>query len=653
MALDASKWQVQTNKAIRYIGGDHGTATTNYVTVLELHRWLQDLADDASVSGDDFMDITTVNPSDKKYDTIITLTNGYNLDDAYTTPASEFIYGGSIIQGTGGTEAIYDGISVVANRGVKVNVIQDGAVLSNDFWNSVPDGSKTDSTATVSGVNSTGQKVLNVSDGSLFVAGDTIMIGTVVDEEYLVDSVAANALTLTENLGTATSGGETVYFSVRGINSDPSTGVAMRFMVKVRDSGADIDNKALLFTTREWFSTFSGFRIPATGRGVNVVPLSYSTDLNNTTPIATVAAYSGITNVTSGWNNIDVDQDSTDEYYYSEWNRATYTINQFYQWMKWSTRAGMATTLYGLAGELFRGITHSVEFTGAATPSPFSESNRDFTWGSGATAGTGQLLAMDTTNHIAYIQLLTGVVPTDSMSVSDGTNSATTIGSDSVVEKAVSTPVCGQSTGTSLVGAYGFSLEYADLAVNDKITALDGITRQPPNNVQFTVQGIQTNWRILVGPEDGAGALKYDQLTSDVQLTGASVSSVVYTEAVPANTPSTNGTLRIHRADGSYTRHPYDTHTPGTKTFALSTPTNFSTNNGHSDKKFFISYIDADSGGTSISFNTVQTTEKTLFVEARYAGTGPDYTDSIKPAKTTGTLGSTGGSATISSVSDA
>jgi len=49
----------------------------------------------------------------------------------------------------------------------------------------------------------------------------------------------------------------------------------------------------------------------------------------------------------------------------------------------------------------------------------------------------------------------------------------------------------------------------------------------------------------------------------------------------------------------------------------------------------------------------VQTSNQTLYVEARFGGTGPNYTDSIKPAKTSGVLGSSGGSATVSSVSDA
>jgi hypothetical protein len=580
MALDATKWQVKSDKGIRYIGGAHGTATANYVTVLELHRWLQDLADDASMANDDFMDITNANPSDKKFDTIITLVNGYTLDDAHTTPASEYIYGGSIIQGSGGTEVIYDGVSVVAARGVVVNVVQNNTVLTNKFWNNTPNGE-----------------------------------------------------------------------AFAGINPAPASGIAMQFMVKVKTAGAFIDNAALLFTTREWGKTFSEFRIPATGRGVNVVPLTYADDLNNTTGSGTVATWTAITNTTAGFKQIDVNQDSSVENYYSEWNRDTYSINQFYERMKYITRNGETGTLYGLAGEKFRGITHVIDIgtptggtfaTGGATP---------LSWGSGATAGTAQVLANDTTNHILYVQLLTGVVPGNSVTVTQGAVSATTAASNAVSEKTVSAPFCGASTGSSLVGAYGFTLEYADLAVNDKITAFDGVTRQPPNNVVFTVNGVLSGYRVLVGPEDGSGGLLKNQLTLAGALTGAAVTSVVVNEAIPANTPS-SGTIRIQRADGSYTRHPYSAVNTGTKTFTI-TSHNFSTNNAGANANTFISYIDGSASGTSISFNTVQTATQTLFIEARFGGTGPNYTDSIKPSKTTGSLGSTGGSATISPVSDA
>jgi hypothetical protein len=580
MTLEADKWQVGTDKIVVYTGGAHGTGTANYVSVLELHRWLQDLADDASVADhgdDDFMDITTLNPSDKKFDTIITLVNGYTLDTAGGNPAPEFIFGGSIIQGSGGSEVIYDGISVVGNRGVLVNVIQNNTVLANKFWNNVPNGE-----------------------------------------------------------------------SFAGLNPDPANGVAMRFMVKVKNAGSPIDNGALLFTTREEGKSFSEFRIPSTGRGVNVVPLTFTTDLNNPTDWTTISGWTTIANLKEGYSQVDVDQNSANENYYGKWDRDTgtpYTINQFYQRMKWLTRNGETTTIYGVAGEKFRGITH--ELTVTHDSGTFVEPEL-LTW----STGTGQLLAVDSTTASTkiYMQLLTGTAPSSGQVTGAGAGAATVSAN---TEKPVSTPFCGQSTGSSLVGAYGFTLEYLDLAVNDKITALDGVTRSPPNNVQFTVGGIQSGWRVLVGPEDGAGGLDYDQLSITTPITAAGVTSVTVFEAIPANTPAPTGTIRIERADGQFTRHPYSEVNTGTKTFTIASH-DFDTNNSGTspNNRVFISYIDAASGGTSISFNTVQSEIQTLYVEARYGGT-PPYTNSIKPAKTTGSLTGTGGSATISSVSDA
>ena len=286
-----------------------------------------------------------------------------------------------------------------------------------------------------------------------------------------------------------------------------------------------------------------GQDFPSTGRGVNVVPLTYADDLNNTTASGTVATWSTIANLTAGWNAIDVNQDSANEYYCSKWNRDTYTINQFYERMKYATRNGETTTLYNIPGEMFRGITHAIDI-GTPSGGTFAEGGAtNLSWGSGATAGTAKILANDTTSHVLYVQLLTGVVPGNAVTVTQGAVTATTAGSNAVVEKPVSAPFCGASTGPSLVGAYGFTLEYADLAVNDKITALDGTTRQPPNNVTFTVNGVQSGWYVMVAPYD-AGNIDYNQLTLNGTLTGAAVTSVVVNEAIPANTPS-SGTIRI------------------------------------------------------------------------------------------------------------
>ena len=54
MPIVAADWSVtRSNGNIRYIGDDHDGASPSYATVIEFHRWLQDLADDASSSGDE------------------------------------------------------------------------------------------------------------------------------------------------------------------------------------------------------------------------------------------------------------------------------------------------------------------------------------------------------------------------------------------------------------------------------------------------------------------------------------------------------------------------------------------------------------------------------------------------------------------------
>ena len=113
------------------VNGDirHDSGTTHY-TVLQLHRWLQDLADDqaASTSGDDLVDIVSDTPSERITDSIINLLGTYNIDDT----AAEFLYGGSISQDSGNT--MYSGLRVlgaVNNSNTQLTVVQD-----HDFYDS-------------------------------------------------------------------------------------------------------------------------------------------------------------------------------------------------------------------------------------------------------------------------------------------------------------------------------------------------------------------------------------------------------------------------------------------------------------------------------------------------------------------------------------
>jgi hypothetical protein len=556
-----------TTKVVTYTGAAHGASGAGYYTVLEFHRWLQDLADDAGASGDDFMDISRATPSDKQFDTIITLVNGYTLDEA--TLAHEHLYAGSIIQGAGGTEIIYDGVAVIAAAGAHVEIIQNGAVVGNDFWNTVPFGS-----------------------------------------------------------------------ALKGLNPDTANGFSHRFMLKVRTGGADIDGRRLLFQTRELGFSFSEFKVNGTSRGINVAALTYASDLNNQTASGTIATWSDVTNLTAGYNGIDVNADSTNEFYYSRWDRGSRSINQLYERLKYLTRRGETATLYGLAGELFRGITHEVTVT-----SPRSGTVLEgvaATW----TGGTGQVLARDSGAAATklWIQLLTGVAPTAAQTITMGAVTVTAGGGTPSLERPLSFPFCGASTGSAIIGAYGFGVEATDLSVNDKVFDLTNTLRNPPNLVTFTVSGlVSTEDYILVGPGSG-GALLETQFTLNGALTGAAVTAVVITGSIPADTPAT-GTIRVKRANGAFSRHPYSAWTGSTFTI---TSHNFSTNNAANGANAYISYIDKVADASTAAFQATYSSDRELFVRRRDGGASP-----TKTFETSATFGSANSSVSVQRLSDA
>lgn len=129
----ASDFSIGSTGDIRHVSG-----TTVY-TVLELHAWLQDLADDSAASGNDLLDILAPNPSrlDGPRDSAVAsrlnlLTSGtvsFNIDD----DASQYINFGSIKQDSANVQ--YSGLKtiggIVANS--PVYVVQNGNKLTK-FW---------------------------------------------------------------------------------------------------------------------------------------------------------------------------------------------------------------------------------------------------------------------------------------------------------------------------------------------------------------------------------------------------------------------------------------------------------------------------------------------------------------------------------------
>lgn len=335
-------------------GTGTGTATqiASYATVIQLHRWIQAFADDAEFTGDDEMDIIDPNPSTRSTDNIINFINGYNVD----ATAIEHLYDGTIIQGSGSTEERWDGIVNFGNPSAHIQLLQAGTVLSDDYWNygwqkgthtgALNAAVLTDSSQSWTTDEWVGYTIKNVTDGS----------------QALITANTATTITGVLYGGTDNDWDTADNYNIAvPINGDAGQGISHRFMVKTRDKGVDIDRRRLIGTTRRFYNTYGEFKINGTSQGNNVLALSDTTDLNNTTAWATIDAIADITN-TEGLRLIDISGDGTNEEYYSEWDRGANSINTFYEYLKAESMDSTAATLNSLNGENFRGISHSYAY---------------------------------------------------------------------------------------------------------------------------------------------------------------------------------------------------------------------------------------------------------------------------------------------------
>jgi len=568
MALEPDDWKIDRktdypNINVRYIGDDHDGTSPSYATVIEFHRWLQSLADDAVATGDDELDITSTLPTQRSTDNIITLINGYNIDDA----ASEHLYDGSVIQN--GSDDIYDGIVNFGNADVQIQIIQNGIVVVDDWWN---------------------------YDGA-------------------------------------------------GLNADATSGISHRFMIKTRNGGTDIDGRKIIGTCRRFGYTYSEFTINSTARGNNVLALTDSADLNNQTEGATVATWSSDFINTEGYALIDVDNNTVDEPYFSSWDLDTGThtnINDFYEYTKYITRDSSSATVYGLSGELFRGITHQITIT--QTGGTFIEPEA-VSW----SGGTGQLLAIDSTiaGTKMWIQLLTGSAPTSGTITGSGGTPGTATAS-AAAEKTISKPFVGASTGSALIGSYGLGVVATDLSTNDDLTDLNTVHHSPPNFVTNTLTGLVSGEdRVLVAPWDGSSvdqnndkAINKNQLTLTSTLNTADVASIQVSDgddtAIPTDTPAT-GIIRVTDDDGYERWIPYSSWT-GT-TFTVDTAKLISeglpnmndfdgaqgsgTYQATAGNNVYIAYIDELASSTTAQFVSIQTGSRNLVIFVRDGGATP------------------------------
>lgn len=614
------------------VNGDiRWTGTTGSYRVLELHRWLQGLAANASVSGDDDLDITDETPSDRSTDNIVTLQNGYNIDDT----AATHLYDGSITQDGGDT--IYAGLVVVGavEAGTNVIITQDHALLT-DTWTAEPNADAANNIILRSLVKVRADGA-NIDGRRLIVEareyGDTYA-------EFLVTMGLGNntaALFTSNDLNNATAEGTVgawVITNTEGFQSFDVTGDAVNEDYYSQwDLGIQSINDLFEFAKR----------IQRRGTAETIHGMSG-------------ALFRGITHQ---WN------------YDAEAGAAPAT-NDEYVWGAFLDHGAVTGGPFAVGEKVTGGTSGAVGriLSVDGTNTSLVVSTESGTWASGevltgftsgATAttsagpvgqatggGAAVLLAVEDlgTTGTNWVQLIKGTTPADNAIAYKGTDhTATTTVNGSVTARTVQAPFIGVSTGSAIIGAFGIGVAPSDLTASDQLFDLTNTLRVPPNNVTFTVAGLVSGEdRVLVGPEDGAGGLDLDQLTLQTSLLGAAETAVVVTAAIPSDTPST-GTIRIQLDDGTYRLQSYTSWTGSTFTIPS---TDYSTLTATNPRNVFISYIDKLAAATSEAFTVVYSADRTLFVRVRDGGASP-----IKTFETTGTLGSGGGSTTAIRTSDA
>ena len=231
MAMVDADWSIdRATGNIRYIGDDHTLSggTPSYATVIQFHRWLQAFADDPEFTGDDELDIIDQNPSERSTDNIIKLVNSFNVD----ATAIEHLFDGTVIQGADATEERWDGIVNFGNTNAHIQVMQNGAVASDDFWNYGHEAGThtggasaavlTDSTLGATTDEFIGYTIKNITDGSqaLITSNTTTTVTGILyggtDDDWDTSDVHHIAVPL---------------------NGDSGQGISHRFMVKTREYG--------------------------------------------------------------------------------------------------------------------------------------------------------------------------------------------------------------------------------------------------------------------------------------------------------------------------------------------------------------------------------------------------------------------------------
>jgi len=636
----ADDFSVAVNGDIRHISG-----TTNY-TVLAMHRFLQDLADDAQAAGDDLVDITSSTPSERSTDNIITLINSYNIDDT----AAEFLFDGSITQAGGAT--VYSGLQVL------------GAV------NSTASGDST--------------QLMVIQDNDLY------QFTTTPATPFWGDQAAGGYN------GNATAGILMQCMIKTRVNGADIDGQRVRLQARHWGDTYDFFNVAM----------GQGISVAAIGTTPDA---QNDTAQVTVTAYADVLNSGGTANApTGGYQLIDLQNGNGTQPYYSQWTFGARNLKALWEYTKDLSGNGTAKTIDTQPGETFLGVTHDLNFDQDSGAGAFQERETvvwgtkifyntlvsgPFTAGNYVTIGTGgaagrvmfddgvdelivaledtsiTLLTTDvitefpgpgagaTTTTAAinvtvidnnrsggsglllalndvgltgdiWIQLLTGSAPADNLQLRGVTSGSVALTNGAPVARTIPKIFTGSFTGT-YIGAFGLGIDPNDLTASDTIQDLLGVTQTPPNNVTFTVGGLVTGEDyVLVGPRL-AGILDKAQFGLATPGLSSGTNTAIQIDAtIPTDTPATGQTadttrLRVQMDSGIFRKQTYESY--ATDTFTTLSTDYSGGSIAAAQNDVFLAYIDrlVTSPATSLSFTGIYSVDRDLLVRVRDGGGTP------------------------------
>ena len=339
----------------------------------------------------------------------------------------------------------------------------------------------------------------------------------------------------------------------------------LRVMIKGRSAGADIDGLRVNAKLSTWQYTYAVWETTL-GLGEKVASLSSAADPQNDTLLATVQAY-GITK-SEGYNLLDLDGNGNKPYL-GNWSYAPQSNKKaLYEFVKSLLVDGTAQTLYGVDGDLWTGRLYDCSIvSGTGT----HVQNETCSWGTGATAGNGNLVGVDTLTGTAtaryILHLGAGVPPVNGLTIT-GNGLATAVLDADSVKLSTSVNHLGQFTG-AWIGAYGIGFDSNEIGSSDLFTDLDGNLVTPPNNV--TIQGtiealnLADDLHVFLATKDAVlNAPDYTVYTAVGEIIGAGVIRV--NEVIASDTPSTGWFGVLKTGTTTYKFYEYSSWTGSTFT---------------------------------------------------------------------------------------